>query len=1080
MTKSEFDRIVNQASTISERVDSFRTNRSACSCLPPSGQQALIDAWKLKLGSNPDHWSKRLAWDGLAESEVTRVLAASPYSESNLPPWAAEMRCFMEFSSSPIELDTHLVPEGEPFAEIWKMVRRYAGDRLATLLADYKVRADDILAEAALIDLVEAVVTRLKEISLDTLYHELDQRRPVGMRSFAALLRNLDTLPATDAPGGSECYREFINGILRSGFSEIFTAYPVLGRLVGEILNGWLSNSVLFIVRLRRDSKKLAETFCEGVTEIGLVERLRLPLSDNHNGGQTVVGVRFARVELVYKPKDTSLELDFSKLLEHINPRLKRPFAINDVLCCDGYGWVRCIKRSPCSDQMAVDRFYERFGALLALLYALRATDCHYENIIANGECPQLVDMETLLHPEVGWADDARKLLGSGSPNKAFFDSVLRVGILPSWLFNADETDAYDVSSLGYSEIRNLTTKSRIWRWCNSDLMHPAFRAERVEPPNNVPAIGSLTFDAGEFVDRIKLGFSEAYRQLMDERVGLVESPAFIALKDRPVRFIFRASQLYGTMLTAARSPENLRDGARYSLEFEGLARIFLNCDSKPTIWPLFKAELRQICSQDIPYFSGRSSSTTLELSPGESLTNYFESPGFQDARAKVLSLSEKDLTQQLMLIEGSFLARAGHLSPAKTQDQLPVEDDCEVAAPNVAKLISGIAESLASTALWGANLSCNWFGVAFVASAKRFQLKPLGYNLYEGSTGIGVFFAAQYCATKQADHARLANAATFEVRELISRPLSGVTRKMSRELGIGVGTGLGSIAYGLAKMADFLSDASLAQDANSACRILRENIANDAKFDVIDGAAGGVLAALAVYRLTKDPEVLETAVECGTHLIKLKSAFRSGGQTNWEFDGERPPIGFAHGASGIAYALCSLYSFVRDERFAELAHIALNFEDDILGFSDAAKLRGLPSSWCNGVSGLTLARFKFAESVEPASSKRWWTEGLTGLEALANVPLPEADHLCCGAFGKIDVERYAVEALARLGQRRMPPETAAAVLKRAQIAAAFRLNPTISRNEFFPGLFQGLAGIGYSLLRLEAPQKFPNILAFE
>ena len=44
-------------------------------------------------------------------------------------------------------------------------------------------------------------------------------------------------------------------------------------------------------------------------------------------------------------------------------------------------------------------RFYHRQGALLALLYVLDGTDMHYENLIAVGEQPVLVDVETLFHP---------------------------------------------------------------------------------------------------------------------------------------------------------------------------------------------------------------------------------------------------------------------------------------------------------------------------------------------------------------------------------------------------------------------------------------------------------------------------------------------------------------------------------------------------------------------------------------------------------------------------------------------------------------------------------------------------------
>ena len=40
-----------------------------------------------------------------------------------------------------------------------------------------------------------------------------------------------------------------------------------------------------------------------------------------------------------------------------------------------------------------------RQGGYLAILYALEATDFHFENLIAAGEQPVLIDLETLFHP---------------------------------------------------------------------------------------------------------------------------------------------------------------------------------------------------------------------------------------------------------------------------------------------------------------------------------------------------------------------------------------------------------------------------------------------------------------------------------------------------------------------------------------------------------------------------------------------------------------------------------------------------------------------------------------------------------
>ena len=62
------------------------------------------------------------------------------------------------------------------------------------------------------------------------------------------------------------------------------------------------------------------------------------------------------------------------------------------------HGWVEFVEHLPCRDHDEARRYYERAGMLLCLFYVLEGTDCHYENIIASGEYPVLIDTETLMH----------------------------------------------------------------------------------------------------------------------------------------------------------------------------------------------------------------------------------------------------------------------------------------------------------------------------------------------------------------------------------------------------------------------------------------------------------------------------------------------------------------------------------------------------------------------------------------------------------------------------------------------------------------------------------------------------------
>ena len=61
--------------------------------------------------------------------------------------------------------------------------------------------------------------------------------------------------------------------------------------------------------------------------------------------------------------------------------------------------------------------------------------------------------------------------------------------------------------------------------------------------------------------------------------------------RGQSVRFVFRATRLYGAVLVFALRPAHLHDGADFSLAFELLARALLTAADRPASWPILGAE---------------------------------------------------------------------------------------------------------------------------------------------------------------------------------------------------------------------------------------------------------------------------------------------------------------------------------------------------------------------------------------------------------------------------------------------------------------------------------------------------------
>lgn len=105
----------------------------------------------------------------------------------------------------------------------------------------------------------------------------------------------------------------------------------------------------------------------------------------------------------MYKPRSLEIEKGYKDLIDWLDNRIsgfKKPYAAN-VYSNNNYGFMEFINNKECDNPEEISNFYFKMGELLAILYSLNSRDFHIENIIAFGENPVLVDLETLLHKTV-------------------------------------------------------------------------------------------------------------------------------------------------------------------------------------------------------------------------------------------------------------------------------------------------------------------------------------------------------------------------------------------------------------------------------------------------------------------------------------------------------------------------------------------------------------------------------------------------------------------------------------------------------------------------------------------------------
>lgn len=378
--------------------------------------------------------------------------------------------------------------------------------------------------------------------------------------------------------------------------------------------------------------------------------------------------------------------------------------------------------------------------------------------------------------------------------------------------------------------------------------------------------------------------------------------------------------------------------------------------------------------------------------------------------------------------------------------------------------------------------------------------------GLYRGQLGVGVFFAA-LAATEDGGFRRRALVATEQLLDC-DRPGDG---------SLGIGNGLGGLVYGLSVIGDLLDDdryLSRAAELITGCS--SDRIAADDRYDVLHGAAGGLLGALKLARVTDDPAAVEFATQCGRHL--LNSRYDKWGYGVWD-TGPDPSytttsVGMGHGVGGIALALARLGSRTDGLGSKRLTNDSgIGSSTDASGTGSSTDASGIGSS--TDASAFTAAAadaIRFENTFYSASDARWkanwrsvpdyppwWCYGTPGIGAarLATPGLdrslierdvrrairfqPEAtrrDSLCHGLCSRIDF-RLGVARSDRFETSTAPDSLVDRLVATRRRNGHFRLPHGDVDGLCNPSLFVGRSGIGYTLLRHRHPERLPSLLRF-
>lgn len=1067
LSPAELAAIAGNAASIGERL--AEPGGGVSGPWRPDRAEARLKEW-LAVVSRGDRtaFERRLAFDQLTLDRLRPVLgAAKVIAAGNLPAWTEVLNQVLHRMPSPGETPArpYLDPGAPvPFEEALLPFVDVALDRLAAC----PIAAFQRLPHQAHAAFARSLLQKLSWLCARVLI--------VEFRTFLAC-RQLDRAADADAlrdPGSRALYQTFVAALLANGWAPLFCEYPVLARLMATALLQWVESTGAFAARFAADLPCLRATFLPA-TDAGTLTAVNVDLSDPHHGGQTVLMLEFASgARLVYKPKSLAIEVGYFRLIDWLNARnAALPFYRLTILPRDGYGWVAFVENRSCTTEDEVRRFYRRSGAFLCLVYTLNGMDFHFENLVACGEHPVPVDLETIFHhhPDVSAEDPTL-----AEPVAARLrDSVLRTHFLPNPVKLNDRY--YDISAIARSVENTGRFEVLTWVAINTDQMD--YRTASIAPPTaaNLPRLNGRPVAVDTHVGDIVDGFREMYRLLLSLRGELLDEAGVLAALFRTeARLILRSTTFYGSVIKKAIYPRHLRSGVDFDIQLDALARTFVKAERRPRVWPLLQDERAAVWRTDVPKFAARGDGTGLRLETGECVSDCFLDSAWNRTREKIRRLGAEDLAWQISLITGAMDARDARMLPSRG----PGDVDAGAAEPTLSReaLLNhavDLARTIDRAAIRADTGEPGWLVLKYLPGADQFALRAMDFDLYSGRCGVALFFAAAEKLVPGQGFGASAHATLALVRRWLAR----ATAADCTALGLGGLSGMPSVAYALARTGTMLGDPALLEDAGRAAMTIDQGLIEaDTALDVVGGAAGAILCLLACHDAIGAGSLLDKAAACGRHLLNRRETDPSGFRT-WPTQGGRHLTGFSHGAAGIAYALLRLSDRTGEPAFREAAREAIVFEnaafapdhgnwpDHREGRPDDPVEHGprFMVGWCHGAPGIGLAR---AGSLAILDTPEIRFDIEAALATTRRHGLLTRDHICCGNAG-------LAETLLVAGRPQEALRLASRMTARAVRTGTFAVT---FRNGFFnTSLFQGAAGVGYQLLRLAGPQEIPSVL---
>ena len=593
----------------------------------------------------------------------------------------------------------------------------------------------------------------------------------------------------------------------------------------------------------------------------------------------------------------------------------------------DGYGWTEFINHTGCADQEGCKRFFQRAGAWLALFHCFVGNDMHQENMIAAGDHPVPIDLETILQSTTEEHEIADpEAQASDLATEKLANSVMMVGLLPAY----GRTPDNKVFAMG-GMTADWNSKIKIkWDNINSDEMRPTRSKETSEANPNLPHVDGRYARLADHIDDLVSGFEDYAKFLQRQGRDAKFGDMYEGFAGLPVRKVVRATRFYSMLLQRLKNSRTMDDGATWSAQADFMARLAEWDKNTDVFWPLQRAERSALLALNVPHF----------VSPSDENEIHDASRPFYPDRAairasvapatRIQNFDEREIDWQIEVIRENTRSLSKSADPtAAGQAQSAELLDLTALADKESIHCRSRQDRRRAVAI-----------MQFAGAWCRLDRSRLAGRC----RGLSSSFAWGRISTmaNQASHCFLPRTRLLRVVSLLpnsparrcssskktEKPQCGANGPLTRRRG--------RHRPGLDRLCAH-RDVEVSS-RRQLCLRMPMSLRNYSSMTSLQqtnswmssvAAPVRILCLLRLYRDSQSADVLNRAIKCGEHLI-AQSRLGPEGRRSWvgQGMGKQALNGMSHGAAGFAYALASLSAATGREEFAQAASECIAFEE--------------------------------------------------------------------------------------------------------------------------------------------------------